>query len=101
MTKKNTASIVKSISQTKRVETEGEYDDSYRMSDAQANFIDAKCSQLNLNVAEFFNEVFDLNVKRKIDKRQASDAIKKLNEYQQDKKLIPDSITPYIADWRS
>ena len=101
MTKKNTASIVKSISQTKRVETEGEYDDSYRMSDAQANFIDAKCSQLNLNVSEFFNEVFDLNVKRKIDKRQASDAIKKLNEYQQDKKLIPDSITAYIADWRS
>ena len=101
MTKKNTASIVKSISQAKRVETEGEYDDSYRMSDAQSNFIDAKCSQLNLNVAEFFNEVFDLNVKRKIDKRQASDAIKKLNEYQQDKKLIPDSITAYIADWRS
>jgi hypothetical protein len=101
MTKKNTASIVKSISQTKRVETEGEYDDSYRMSDAQANFIDAKCSQLNLNVSEFFNEVFDLNVKRKIDKRQDSDAIKKLNEYQQDKKLIPDSITAYIADWRS
>jgi len=101
MTSKNTASIVKSISQTKRVETEGEYDDSYRMSDAQANFIDAKCNQLNLNVAEFFNEVFDLNVKRKIDKRQASDAIKKLNDYQQDKKLVPSSITAYIADWRS
>ena len=100
MTKKDTASIVKSISQTKRVETEGEYDDSYRMSDAQANFIDAKCNQLNLNVAEFFKEVFDLNVKRKVDKRQASDAIKKLNDYQQDKKLIPDSITAYIADWR-
>ena len=101
MTKKDTASIVKSISQTKRVETEGEYDDSYRMSDAQANFIDSKCSQLNLNVAEFFNEVFDLNVKRKIDKRQASDAIKKLNDYQQDKGLIPNSITAYVAEWRN
>ncbi len=101
MTKKDTASIVKSISQTKRVETEGEYDDSYRMSDAQANFIDSKCKQLNLNVAEFFNEVFDLNVKRKIDKRQASDAIKKLNDYQQDKSLIPDSITAYLAEWRN
>lgn len=101
MTKKDTASIVKSISQTKRVETEGEYDDSYRMSDAQANFIDSKCKQLNLNVAEFFNEVFDLNVKRKIDKRQASDAIKKLNDYQQDKSLIPDSITAFVAEWRN
>ena len=71
------------------------------MSDAQANFIDSKCKQLNLNVAEFFNEVFDLNVKRKIDKRQASDAIKKLNDYQQDKSLIPDSITAYLAEWRN
>jgi len=101
MTKKDTASIVKSISQTKRVETEGEYDDSYRISDAQANFIDSKCRQLNLNVAEFFSEVFDLNVKRKIDKRQASDAIKKLNDYQQDKSLVPDSITAYVAEWRN
>tara|TARA_Y100001963_G_C6766007_1_gene442261 strand:+ start:690 stop:1457 length:768 start_codon:yes stop_codon:yes gene_type:complete len=101
MTKKDTASIVKSISQTKRVETEGEYDDSYRMSDAQANFIDSKCKQLNLSVVEFFSEVFDLNVKRKIDKRQASDAIKKLNDYQQDKSLIPDSITAYVAEWRN
>lgn len=101
MTKKDTASIVKSISQTKRVESEGEYDDSYRMSDAQANFIDLKCSQLNLNVAEFFSEVFDLNVKRKIDKRQASDAIKKLNDFQGDKGLIPNSITAYVAEWRN
>ena len=101
MTKKDTASIVKSISQTKRVETEGEYDDSYRMSDAQSNFIDSKCKQLNLEVGEFFNEVFSLNVKRKVDKRQASDAIKKLNDFQQDKSLIPDNISAYVADWRN
>ena len=101
MTSKNTASIVKSISQTKRVETEGEYDDSYRMSDAQANFIDSKCKQLNLDVGQFFNEVFSINVKRKVDKRQASDAIKKLNDFQQDKGLIPDTISAYVADWRN
>ena len=101
MTSKNTASIVKSISQTKRVETEGEYDDSYRMSDAQANFIDSKCKQLNLDVGQFFNEVFSINVKRKVDKRQASDAIKKLNDFQQDKSLIPDTISAYVADWRN
>ena len=101
MTKKDTASIVKSISQTKRVETEGEYDDSYRMSDAQSNFIDSKCKQLNLEVGEFFNEVFSINVKRKVDKRQASDAIKKLNDFQQDKDLIPDNISAYVADWRN
>jgi len=101
MTKKNTASIVRSISQTKQVATEGEYDDSQRMTDPQANFIDVKCKQLNLNVAEFFKEAFDVNIKRKVDKGQASTAIKKLNDYQQDKSLIPDSITAYLSDWRN
>lgn len=101
MTSKNVSSIVKSISQTKRVETEGEYDDSQRMTDTQANFIDVKCSQLNIDVVNFFKTVFKINVKRKIDKRQASDAIKKLNQYQQDKSSIPESILNYSADWRS
>ena len=101
MTKKNTASIVRSISQTKQVATEGEYDDSQRMTDPQANFIDVKCKQLGLSVADFFKEVFDVNVKRKVDKGQASAAIQKLNDFQQDKSLIPDSITAYLSDWRN
>ena len=101
MTKKNTASIVRSISQTKAMETtEGEYNDSQRMTDPQANFIDVKCKQLNLNVVEFFKEVFDVNVKRKVDKGQASAAIQKLNDFQADKSLIPDSINSYLSDWR-
>ena len=101
MTKKNTASITRSISQTKGMAaTEGEYDDSQRMTDPQANFIDVKCKQLNLNVAEFFKEVFDVNVKRNLNKGQASSAIQKLNDFQQDKSLIPDSITAYLPDWR-
>jgi len=101
MTKKNTASIVRSISQTKNVATEGEYDDSQRMTDPQANFIDVKCKQLNLNVAEFFKEVFEVNIKRNVNKGQASAAIQKLNDYQQDKSLIPDSVTAYQPDWRN
>lgn len=101
MTKKNTASIARSISQTKNIATEGEYDDSQRMTDPQANFIDVKCKQLNLNVAEFFKEVFDVNVKRNVNKGQASAAIQKLNDFQQDKSLVPDSITAYEPDWRN
>lgn len=101
MTSKNLSSVVRSLSQNKITETEGEYDDSQRMSDAQANFIDAKCSQLNVNAAKLFDVVFKVNVKRKVDKRQASLAIQKLNEYQQDKSIIPDSILDYSADWRS
>lgn len=101
MTKKNTASIARSISQTKNIATEGEYDDSQRMTDPQANFIDVKCKQLNLNVAEFFKEIFDVNVKRNVNKGQASAAIQKLNDFQQDRSLIPDSITAYQSDWRN
>ena len=71
------------------------------MTDPQANFIDVKCKQLNLNVAEFFKEVFDINVKRKVDKGQASLAIQKLNDYQSDSSLVPDSITAYSNDWRN
>ena len=102
MTKKNTASIVRSISQTKAMEaTEGEYNDAERMTDKQENFIDVKCGQLNLNVAEFFKEVFDANVKRKITKGQASDAINKLQTYQKNKSSIPEGISDYKPDWRS
>jgi hypothetical protein len=71
------------------------------MSDAQANFIDAKCNQLNLNVTEFFDKAFGIKVSRKVDKKQASAAIQKLNDYQQDKSLIPDNISSYTSDWRN
>lgn len=101
MTSKNTASIVKELSGKKNSSTEGEYDNSGRMTDPQANFIDVKAKQLDINVAKFFKEVFNINVSRKVDKRQASDGIEKLNEYQQNKSLIPDSIFSYQNDWRS
>jgi len=101
MTTKNTTSIVKDLSTKRNTSTEGEYDSSGRMTDPQANFIDVKAKQLDINVTEFFKEVFKINVNRKVDKRQASDAIEKLNEYQGNKSLIPDSIISYQSDWRS
>ena len=102
MTKKNTASIVRSISQTKEMEsTEGEYQDNSRMTDAQANFIDVKCQKLDIDAVEFFKQVFKVNVKRNANKSQASNAIKRLNDYQQNKGNIPDGISGYNQDWRN
>lgn len=101
MTTKNTAKVVKDVSSKRNTSTEGEYDDSQRMTDPQANFIDIKAKQLDINVVEFFKTVFKLNVNRKIDKKQASTAIERLNEYQQDKSLVPESIISYQSDWRS
>jgi hypothetical protein len=100
VTSKNTASITRSISQTKTVETTGEYEDSDRMTDAQANFVDAKCRQLNIDGADMFKNVFDISVKRKITKREASLAIEKLNDYQRGVLNVPDNITGYSEDWR-
>jgi hypothetical protein len=96
VTKKDTASIVRS---TKPETSEGEYDDSQRMTDPQANFIDVKARQLNINVPEFFKHAFKLQAGRRIIKKQASQAIEKLNEYQHSGN-IPLEILGY-EEWRS
>ena len=102
ITKKNTAEIVKSISQTNAIQsTQGEYQSASRMTGNQERFVDGKSKQLDINPAKLFKEVFNLSVSKKIDKKQASDAIEKLNEYQQNKGAIPSSITGYQQDWRS
>ena len=103
VTKKNTAAIAKSISLTKSIaSTEGEYNDSERMTEKQENFIgNIKCKQLNVDVVKFFKEVLNVDVKKKVNKGQASEAIKKLNEYQATKSLIPDSILGYDSEWRN
>jgi len=102
ITKKNTAEIVKSISQTNAIQsTQGEYQSTGRMTENQERFIDGKSKQLDINTSKLFKEVFNLSVTRKIDKKQASDAIEKLNEYQQNKGSIPSSITGYVENWRN
>tara|TARA_Y100000385_G_C13094628_1_gene640532 strand:+ start:895 stop:1647 length:753 start_codon:yes stop_codon:yes gene_type:complete len=99
MTSKDTASITRSISQTKTMaETEGEYDDSSRMTDNQSNFIDIKCKQLNVDTTKLFKE-FKVSTSRKITKKQASAAIEQLNKYQQES--VPDKVLGYNEDWRN
>lgn len=98
VTKKNTAAIVRNaVKET----SEGEYDDSSRMTDPQSNFISVKCKQLNINPVSFFKEIFNLSTTRKITKRSASDAIDKLNEFQRNSDEIPESIKGYVEDWRN
>mgnify|MGYP007029088749 FL=1 len=102
VTKKNTAEIAKSISRTTGVQTtQGEYQSTGRMTENQERFIDGKSKQLDIHPGKLFKEVFNLSVSKKIDKKQASDAIEKINEYQQNKGSIPDSITGYQQDWRN
>ena len=100
ITKKDTAKIVREDS-SKKASSDGDYDDQSRMSDAQFNFIDVKCRQLNVNGKALFKEVFEVEVNRKVSKRIASDIIDRLNEYQRDKSSIPQELKGYEQEWRN
>lgn len=100
MTKKDTAKIVRDLSAQKDT-SDGGYDDSGRMSDAQYNFIDVKCRQLGINGAILFKTIFSVDNNRKISKKVASDIIDRLNEYQRDKSTIPEEVLGYIEEWRN
>lgn len=98
LTKKDTAKIVRDISNTKK-SSEGEYNEQDRMSDAQYNFIDVKCKQLNVDGEMLFKQ-HNADNKKKVSKRIASDIIDVLNDYQRDKSTIPESILGYKQEWR-
>jgi hypothetical protein len=98
LTKKDTAKIVRDISNTKNA-SEGEYDDQSRMSDAQYNFIDVKCKQLNIDGEKLFAS-FKVDSGKKVSKKIASDIIDSLNDYQRDKSSIPQDIIGYQQEWR-
>ena len=100
MTKKDTAKIVRDLSSAKET-SDGGYDDQGRMSEAQYNFIDVKCRQLNVNGEKLFKDVFKADNKRKVSKKGASDIIDTLNEYQRDKSTIPENVLGYTEEWRS
>jgi hypothetical protein len=98
LTKKDTAKIVRDISNTKK-SSEGEYNEQDRMSDAQGNFIDIKCKQLNIDGEKLFKQ-HNADNKKKVSKKTASDIIDVLNDYQRDKSTIPQSILGYKQEWR-
>jgi hypothetical protein len=98
LTKKDTAKIVRDISTTKKA-SEGEYDENSRMSDAQLNFIDVKCKQLNIDGKKLF-DTFGVDSGKKVSKKVASEIIDKLNDFQRDKSLIYNAIVGYKQEWR-
>tara|TARA_B100001113_G_scaffold353311_1_gene357132 strand:- start:1265 stop:2017 length:753 start_codon:yes stop_codon:yes gene_type:complete len=98
--KKDVESIVReSVNSNKTVD--GEWQENDNISDPQINFIDAKCKQLDINVLSFINagsEQYDsIN---NVSKKTASSMLSTLNEYQNKKRKIPDSIMGYDKNWR-
>ena len=100
LTKKDTAKIVRDISKQNN-SSAGDYNDQGRMSDAQLNFIDIKCKQLGINGAKLFKDIFNVDQRKKVSKKVASDVIDALNNYQRDKSSIPEEILGYNEEWRN
>jgi hypothetical protein len=100
LTKKDTAKIVRQISSTKD-SSSGDYDDQGRMSEAQYNFIDVKCKQLNIDGEKLFKDIFNVDHRKKVSKKVASEIIDGLNNYQRDKSSIPKTIIGYNEEWRN
>ena len=100
LTKKDTAKIVRDISKQNN-SSAGDYNDQGRMSDAQLNFIDIKCKQLGINGAKLFKDIFNIDQRKKVSKKVASDVIDALNNYQRDKSSIPEEILGYNEEWRN
>jgi len=102
ITSKNTAELVRKASRAASgASQDGDFNEEARMSDAQYNFIDVKCRQLDVNGETLFKQIFSVDSNRKVSKKVASDIIDQLNEYQRDKTSIPESITGYKEEWRS
>lgn len=98
--KKDIESIVRdSVNSSKTVDGEWQEDDS--ISNPQINFVDAKCKQLDINVLAFINsgsEQYDsIN---NVSKKTGISMLATLNEYQNKKRKIPDSILGYDPNWR-
>tara|TARA_B100001778_G_scaffold334979_1_gene350158 strand:- start:2116 stop:2880 length:765 start_codon:yes stop_codon:yes gene_type:complete len=100
LTKKDTAKIVRDISK-QQSSSAGDYNDQGRMSDAQLNFIDIKCKQLNINGAKLFKDMFNVDQRKKVSKKVASDVIDVLNDYQKNKGTIPSELKGYNSEWRN
>jgi hypothetical protein len=100
-TKKNTAEIVRATTKAHEITsgTKGEYNEEDRMTDAQGNFVNIKCSQMNINPKKLFKQM-GVGSSKKFTKSIASKAIEQLNNYQNGTEDIPESIIGYESEWR-
>tara|TARA_R100000306_G_scaffold42211_1_gene40970 strand:- start:508 stop:1269 length:762 start_codon:yes stop_codon:yes gene_type:complete len=100
LAKKDVASIVRESIKVEKA-TDGEWKENDSISSAQANFIDNKCKQLEINVMGFINmgenQYADIT---EVSKKTASTMLAVLNEYQNKQKKIPANIVGYDKNWR-
>lgn len=98
---KDVAGIVKSLVKSGAV-TSGEVVSTDSISDPQISFIDSKCRQLGMEVSKYINSHGkEYKSYKDIDKRTASDMIKKLNSFQTNDASIPVDLLGYDPNWKN
>ena len=98
MTSKDTATVARSLSQTKAVVQE-EFDENRKMTPNQANLLNKMGSQYNIDLTKMFKIKLSANPAR-LTVNTASDGIKLLQKYQADTSKIPDEIVGFNEEWR-
>ena len=100
LAKKDIVSIVQqSVNQQS---TDGEWNPNEKVSPQQINFIDNKCSQLDIDVMKFVNSgstnYTSINT---VTKDTAKNMIVELNKYQNQTANIPPEVVGHVSNWRS
>ena len=98
MTSKDTATVARSLSQTKSVVGE-EFDENRKMTPNQANLLNKMGCQYNIDLTKMFRLRLNENPAR-LTVNAASDGIKLLQKYQADTSTIPDEILGFNEEWR-
>ena len=99
LAKKDIVDIVQQA--VKQAPTSGEYEAGKSISSQQIQFIDNKCSMLDIDAFAFINMGNgSFSTVSEVTKDSAKKMIKVLNNYQNNSGDIPDSIKGYKVNWR-
>ena len=82
--------------------TDGEWNPDEKVSPQQINFIDNKCSQLDIDVMKFVNSGSTSYPRvNNVTKETAKNMIVELNKYQNQTTNIPPEVKGYVSNWRN
>ena len=77
-----------------------EISDRDRITPAQINFLDKKCGEMNINALTLIKQNTNKDSINDVGKKEASELLNLINEYQNNGKKCPENLMGYNKDWR-
>lgn len=74
--------------------------DGPKITQNQINFLDKKCGELNINATLIIKKVLNKDNLNDVGKKEASDLLNLIVEYQNNSKKCPEDLIGYNKDWR-